>query len=309
MVKDKFHQDYKIKASNKLEINMYVKLNFLISFLFFVLPVVAMAPCRVKSLAGTQPEQICKMRDFMKEYEKQTKSCFGKNAILIHGPLGTGKSLAAKAIGEESGVYVIYYDLKEKFKDGAWTGLKIKEIYQEAEEAVSKLKKPVVVIIDEIDQISEKNMNQLSLREKVALEELCNQIKLHEHCAYIMTILATAKVEVVNKKLEAACVLVKMDIPSRQNRLEIIKFYAKKQKVNLPESLYEELAKNYSDFSGRLIEDAFKTAHVLAVARNINDINEATLREAFARKRDLNDVKTSSLYIMWRSICETLGIV
>ena len=269
----------------------------------------AYEPCYVKNLGGTQPDQICHMRNFLKAYEKQTHPFPGKNALLIYGPLGTGKTLAAKAIGKEADVHVIFYDLKDKFLEGPWIGLKIKEIYQEAEKAAQQFRKPVVIILDDIDQISGLDKSRFTQQEIEALAEVCNQIQQHAHCSYIVTILATAKVTQVNKELQECCIPVKIGTPDQQNRFEIIKFYATKHKLDLPETLCREFAQSYSDFSGRFIEVAFSTAKTLAAGRNKDKIDEALLREAFERKRRLHDDENSMLYILWRSIYEWIGLV
>lgn len=286
---------------------MYIKILQVSLLAPMQIPLYATDPCIVENLGGTQPDKICQMREFLKSYDSQAHQFPGKNALLIYGPLGTGKTLVAQAIAQESQAQVLYFKLgTDKFLERAWIGLKIKEVYDEAERLAKENKKPVVVIWDEIDQICGKDSTKFSLQEKEALVELCKQIKAHAHCSYLVTILATAYSYTVNGELRDCTISVEIGIPNYDNRLAIIRFYARRQKIELSEKFCRELANNYSDFSGRFIEVAFNTARTFA-AIDDEPLNESYIRAAFDRKRRMHDPDGSSFYTVWRALCEMFG--
>ena len=124
----------------------------------------------METLGGELPEEICKMRDYLKFIREQNHVYPGKNVLFVYGPLGTGKTKAVEAIATKSGVIYKYYDLSALlFQKGPWLLYKIKKAYREAEQLSQAQNKPVIIIFDYVDHISEKDTTKLKPGKKAAL--------------------------------------------------------------------------------------------------------------------------------------------
>lgn len=190
-------------------------------------------PCKLLKLGGTQPQELCNLREFLKEAKKSIDRKPAQSVILYYGSAGTGKTTAAQEVANEASVPILFYvtstlatgGMDEKFK-GA---LAIKYVYQEAEK-LSEGKYPVVIIFDDIDGVARKDIPKMATERQEALYELRYQLQKYVNHPRIITILTTNIYKQIDWSISQRCSLVILPVPSEENRLEIIKFHARDMK-------------------------------------------------------------------------------
>ena len=100
-------------------------------------------PRKLEEIKG-QDDAIFKIKEFLKNFGKK------KNALLVYGPPGTGKTCLAHAIANETNSEIFELnasDLRNKEK--------LKEVLKPAVEQKSLGKENKIILIDEVDGISE----------------------------------------------------------------------------------------------------------------------------------------------------------
>lgn len=111
--------------------------------------------------------------------------------ILIHGPPGTGKTLIAKAAATEANIPTIIASGSQFVEMYVGVGAKrIRELFSEAK----KMKKPVLIFIDEIDALGFKrsSMGMSGNREiDSTLNQLLNEMDGFEDNSQIIVVGAT----------------------------------------------------------------------------------------------------------------------
>ncbi len=107
-------------------------------------------PKKLEEIKG-QDEAVLKIKEFIKNFGKK------KNALLLYGPPGTGKTSLAHAIANE-----INSELFELNASDLRNKEKLKEILKPAVEQKSLKKESKVILVDEVDGISESDYGGLS---------------------------------------------------------------------------------------------------------------------------------------------------
>ncbi len=97
-----------------------------------------------------QEEAVIKLKDFIKNFGKN------KNAILLHGPPGTGKTSLAHAAAHE-----IDFEIFELNASDLRNKERLKEVLKPAIEQKSLKKEGKIILVDEVDGISDEDYGGL----------------------------------------------------------------------------------------------------------------------------------------------------
>jgi replication factor C large subunit len=114
-------------------------------------------PKRFSDVEG-QENAVITIRDFLKNFPRKTK------AVILHGPPGTGKTSLAYAAAEENNAELFELNASDlRNRD------KLREILKPATEQRSLVKENKIILVDEVDGISE--VDRGGLLELLALVE------------------------------------------------------------------------------------------------------------------------------------------
>lgn len=196
--------------------------------------------------------------------------------ILFVGPSGTGKTLLARVIANESEAHFISINGSEIIsKFYGESEKKLRNIFEEAEE-----KSPSIIFIDHIDSLAPKITKKMMEKSMFVEHRVVNQLLglmdgLHISRSVIV-IGATNKSELI----EAALFrpgrfdkIIYFSFPDVTSRIEIYKIYTRD--LPLEDNIStEELAKKSENFSGADIKGVCQLASFNAFKRQFPNINQ-----------------------------------
>ena len=202
--------------------------------------------------------------------------------ILLHGPMGTGKTLLARAIANETGAYFFVLNGSEIFaKDLGQSELILRQVFAEAE-----TKTPAIIFIDEIDVIAEKRGKadgDLAKRLVPMLNLLMDSIK-----SQIVVIGATNRnlnsLDPSLQRFGRFSVQIALRVPSEVERMEILRIHTKKMPIDEDVDL-EEIAKETRGFVGADLGYLCNQAAMLALREqmNLQDLGKGDIDDVIDR--------------------------
>ncbi|MFX0022058.1 MAG: CDC48 family AAA ATPase [Candidatus Hermodarchaeota archaeon] len=176
--------------------------------------------------------------------------------VLFHGPSGTGKTLMAKAVSQESNANFITIngpEIMSKFY-GASEG-RLREIFREAEESA-----PSIIFIDEIDSIAPKRVDTSGEVERRVVSQLLSLMDGLRGRGEIICVGATNRVNSIDEALRRPGRFdreIEFGVPNVKGRKEIFQIHTRgmplEEDINLD---------NYAE-----ITHGFVGADIMAVCR------------------------------------------
>jgi len=176
--------------------------------------------------------------------------------VLFYGPSGTGKTLMAKAVSQESNAYFISIngpEIMSKFY-GASEG-RLREIFEDAEKNA-----PSIIFIDEIDSIAPKRSDTSGEVERRVVSQLLSLMDGLQSRGHIIVVGATNRINSLDEALRRPGRFdreIEFGVPTVKGRKEIFQIHTR----GMP--LEEDVTLNrYSE-----ITHGFAGADIMAVCR------------------------------------------
>jgi len=190
--------------------------------------------------------------------------------ILLHGPPGSGKTLLAKAVANESGVNFINVkgpELMSKFVGESEKG--VRETFRRAKQTA-----PCIIFFDEIDALAPRRGSGITdshVSERV-ISQLLTEMDGLEELRGVMVLAATNRMDLIDPALLRAGrfdQLLYVPPPDEGARSEIFKIHTRKTPLAEDVSLHELVAET-EGFMGSDIEAACREATMQAIREFLN---------------------------------------
>jgi transitional endoplasmic reticulum ATPase len=187
--------------------------------------------------------------------------------ILLHGPPGSGKTLLAKAVANESNANFI--SVKGPELISKWVGESekhVREIFKKAKQVA-----PSIIFFDEFDSISKSRGGMMSCdsSEKV-VNQLLTELDGVEELENVILIAATNRKDLIDQALLRPGRIdshVELTIPDDETRSEIFKIHTKNMPI-AKNVTFEEYVKKTKDWTGADIEALCRDAGMNAIKKN-----------------------------------------
>ncbi|MFX1430926.1 MAG: CDC48 family AAA ATPase [Promethearchaeota archaeon] len=146
--------------------------------------------------------------------------------VLFHGPSGTGKTLMAKAVSQESNANFITIngpEIMSKFY-GASEG-RLRDIFREAEESA-----PSIIFIDEIDSIAPKRVDTSGEVERRVVSQLLSLMDGLRGRGEIICVGATNRINAIDEALRRPGRFdreIEFGVPNVKGRKEILQIHTR----------------------------------------------------------------------------------
>jgi len=232
--------------------------------------------------------------------------------ILLTGPPGTGKTLMAKAAANHTGSEFIATSGSEFIEMYAGVGAqRVRKLFQSAREQAKKNGKlSAIIFIDEIDVVGGKRGRNTGHLE---YDQTLNQLLVEmdglktDDQIQVLLIAATNRVDMLDPALLRPGRFdrqVKVDLPDREGRLQILRLHARNKPLHEDVKL-EEVAKETFGFSGAQLESLTNEAAIYAMrdgsqtieARHFRDaLEKVMLGEKMERKPSADDLRRVAIH-------------
>jgi transitional endoplasmic reticulum ATPase len=203
------------------------------------------------------------------------------HGILMYGAPGTGKTLLAKAVANESGANFI--SIKGPEMLSKWVGeseQRIRELFRRARQVA-----PSIIFLDEVDAlVPKRGLNYGTHVTETVVSQLLTEISGLEELKNVVIIAATNRPDMIDPALlrpGRIDRLVLVPAPDLKTRLEILKIHTKS--MPLKDVDLKELATKTEGFSGADIEALCREAAMFALRENIKakEVRMKHFSEAF----------------------------
>ena len=208
--------------------------------------------------------------------------------VLIHGAPGTGKTLLAKAVANESEANFINIagpELVSKFVGESEE--RMRQVFKEAEENA-----PSIIFMDEIDAIAPKREEVTGEVEKRMVSQLLALMDGLKSRGHVIVIGATNRPNALDPALRRPGRFdreIEIGVPDRNARKEILQIHTRNMPLDKDVSL-DELANVTHGFTGADISSLTKESAMKSLRRILPKIN---LEEEFIPHQILEELKVT----------------
>jgi len=216
--------------------------------------------------------------------------------VLIYGAPGTGKTMLAKAIANESKANFI--SIKGPEVLSKWVGESekaVREIFKKAKQA-----SPSIVFLDELDALApQRSYSSDSHVTERIVNQLLTSIDGLESMEGVVIIGATNRPDIIDPGLLRTGRFDRhllIPPPDKKARLEILRVHTRE--MPLEKVILEELANNTEGYSGADLEGICREAAITALRRNMNSktVSMADFEEALKVVRPSINESTVKYY-------------
>ncbi|AEE91434.1 Microtubule-severing ATPase [Tepidanaerobacter acetatoxydans Re1] len=232
--------------------------------------------------------ELLEALDFIKNFDEAKKMGIRPlRGIMLVGAPGTGKTLMAKAATSYIDSIFVSASGSEFIEMYAGVGAqRVRQLFEVARNMAKKAsKKHGVVFIDEIEVIAgTRGRNASHLEYDQTLNQLLVEmdgISSHDDIN-LLVIAATNRPDIIDPALMRPGRfdrIVKVDLPDKDGRLEILKLHTKDKPLDIDVDL-EQIAKETFGFSGAHLENLCNEAAIFAMREQNKKISQKNFIEA-----------------------------
>ncbi len=209
--------------------------------------------------------------------------------VLLYGTPGTGKTLLAKAVANESNAHFISIsgpEIMSKFYGESEA--RVREIFKEARE-----KAPSIVFMDEIDSIAPKREEVTGEVERRVVSQLLALMDGLEARGKVIVIAATNRQNAIDPALRRPGRFdreIEIKVPNKKGRSEILQIHTRHMPLT-PEVDIEKLAATTHGFVGADLEGLCKEAAMKTLRRVLPELkmDEDKLTPEFLNKLQVTE--------------------
>lgn len=273
---------------------------------------------KINDVAGYEStkKEIVEIVEYLREPEKfQKTGARPPKGILLYGPPGNGKTLIAKAIAGEAEANFLEQVASSFVQLYVGAGaLAVTQLFEEARKI-----KPCVIFIDEIDALGGSRSGMSSSDERLqAVNALLAEMDGFADNDGIVVIAATNRLEQMDEALIRPGRFdrkVKVPLPNKNDRLEILKFHAQKiPQMSADLNFWAEQTKMFSaaELAALVNEAAIESTRQNKVIVTDEEFSLARDRTMIGVKTDginasARDKKFTSYHELGHAIIRTVG--
>ncbi|WP_435067459.1 proteasome-activating nucleotidase Pan2 [Haloplanus sp. C73] len=212
------------------------------------------------------------------------------SGVLLHGPPGTGKTMLAKAVANETDATFIKMAGSELVRKFIGEGSRlVRDLFELAEE-----RQPAVIFIDEIDAVAAKRTDSKTSGDaevQRTMMQLLSEMDGFDDRGDIRIMAATNRFDMLDEAILRPGRfdrLIEVPEPEAEGRAQILRIHTRD--MNVADDVdYEELAEDLDGYSGADIASLATEAGMFAIRDDRTEVRMQDFRDAKAKIEDSTD--------------------
>ena len=191
--------------------------------------------------------------------------------VLLHGPPGSGKTLIANALVEETGAHCVVVNGPEIMaRKGGESEANLRQAFEEAAE-----KAPSIIFMDELDSIAPKRDEAQGETEKRVVSQLLTLMDSLKSNSNVMVIAATNRPNVIESALRRPGRFdreLEIAMPDEDGRHEILKIKTKDMQLDVDVDLFQ-IARDTHGYVGADLQQVTLEAALQCIRANLGKLD------------------------------------